>query len=177
MTATNTYLSECERERAVAHQQTLEQIGMYLTRLLRVFGVIDDGATEAIGFPMVADEDSGDVETKMAQFGQVWHAAPGRQGVRQGGREGAARRRNNGPIPLRSTASSSRAFVLRLPPCPRAVTSARNMRRCSPRPAKQSSPRRRQKRRGAANVDGAQCPQYMRRRPFPWLRQGASPFF
>lgn len=73
MTATNTYLSECERERAVAHLQTLEQIGMYLTRLLRVFGVIDDGATEAIGFPLAADQDSGDLETKVAQFGQVRH--------------------------------------------------------------------------------------------------------
>lgn len=76
MTTTNTYIAQCEKERVVAHKETLEQIGLYLTRLLRVFGVIDDGKHEQIGFPSASSTATIDVAEQKVKFLEVRSCLP-----------------------------------------------------------------------------------------------------
>ena len=47
------------------------QIGQYLTRMLRVFGVIEDGSSDTIGFPVGTSVDSGTAKEQAAHIQQV----------------------------------------------------------------------------------------------------------
>lgn len=55
MTTVNIYLKECDSSRRQPHAHVLRDIGLYLTQLLQLFGIIARG-DDAIGFQQAAGQ-------------------------------------------------------------------------------------------------------------------------
>lgn len=72
MTATNLYLSEADKARRTPHKELLQQVGQYVTRLLKTFGVIADAGDGALGFPATgAQASQADAAATQAQLKEV----------------------------------------------------------------------------------------------------------
>ncbi|EDQ87553.1 uncharacterized protein MONBRDRAFT_37829 [Monosiga brevicollis MX1] len=71
MTEANKYVSTEEAEKRQPHTQLLRQVGLYLTKILKVFGVIGANGAEEIGFPTQTALDDSQAQAQKAQLKEI----------------------------------------------------------------------------------------------------------